>query len=1183
MGGRCGRSRARGKAFRKGREGPDGRVVREAKRGGDPDCRATQTATTSSNQINIASHLEVVTVISTVSPLEEVRFGGVRASPQCRRRFGGVHAKDPLELRRPLQRMRSCNLNATAAYVQISETGESRALFSSSTGCCGFHTLLYPGGNCGASGEAALSMTSVWASELCCRFAGRTWAAFGSGNACRSHRWAGRNGGFRAGLGCAIDRSVSFPVATPAGLRRSISYRGRRRAGTGKLLREVDQVRRRELRFVGVDRGLRFLRTQLARTTSRSRSCRRKPLFETRGLRSSCRGAPSKVESSQTRGRRLRHGETGLSFADGAYDRLPPLVRHVSAPFSPQVRARLRRPVCACFASSSTIPDSIDEDDVEEEDDSASPALLGVEDHLSGVPAGLAVRSPRPLVHSEEGLEEMAAGIFTGELPSPMAIVDGKLMVHGTSILTEVPNNVIISPDETMWGATGAFLGAEFDSSSSRHVVSLGVLRDLRFVCCFRFKLWWMAQGVGSRGKDVPVETQFLLVEGSETEESALGNRTGSSDSLSELLAGGGVFGAGQVDETAAHGKRVYTVFLPLLEKAFRACLHGNEKDELELCIESGDPAVETKSAAAAVYVSSGRNPFNVITDAVSLAEGGAPARFVIIDDGWQSTGRDHDDNAADGAVTAGTQYARRLTALKSNRKFLKEKVDDSSDEASSDSSGDAAAVPGNFGHFVKNIKNKFNLKYVYVWHALTGYWGGVCPNSVEMEHYTPSLKFPVPSPGVLVNQPDMAGDSLTLNGLGLVHPGKAFDFFNQLHAYLAASGVDGVKVDVQNILETLGAGFGGRVEITKMYHKALEESIRQNFPDNGCIACMSHNTDGLYSAKQTAVVRASDDFWPSDPAAHTVHICSVAYNSLFLGEFMQPDWDMFHSHHPAAEFHAAARAIGGCAVYVSDKPGNHDFGVLRKLVLPDGRILRARLPGRPTRDCLFVDPLRDGCSLLKIWNVNVAGGVVGAFNCQGSGWCRTGMKYVIHDPTPGHVSGHVKAADVDSLGALVADDGWNGDTAVYSHRGGELILLPRGQSVPVSLAVLEFEVFTVAPTKAVAPGVFFAPIGLVDMFNSGGAILFMKYSADSEGECSHEGQHQVHATRANDASVSSESVTMAVRGCGRFVAYSSETPKACMIDNNSTSYSYSDDDHRLSLELGKPVDGHVWTVKICY
>lgn len=88
------------------------------------------------------------------------------------------------------------------------------------------------------------------------------------------------------------------------------------------------------------------------------------------------------------------------------------------------------------------------------------------------------------------------------------------------------------------------------------------------------------------------------------------------------------------------------------------------------------------------------------------------------------------------------------------------------------------------------------------------------------------------------------------------------------------------------------------------------------------------------------------------------------------------------------AEYHGAARAVGGCAIYVryclyipkkrcmihfslifshrclspcSDKPGQHDFNLLKKLVLPDGSILRAKLPGRPTRDCLFSDPARDG------------------------------------------------------------------------------------------------------------------------------------------------------------------------------------------------------------------------------
>ena len=53
--------------------------------------------------------------------------------------------------------------------------------------------------------------------------------------------------------------------------------------------------------------------------------------------------------------------------------------------------------------------------------------------------------------------------------------------------------------------------------------------------------------------------------------------------------------------------------------------------------------------------------------------------------------------------------------------------------------------------------------------------------------------------------------------------------------------------------------------------------------------------------------------------------------------------------------------------MYVSDSPGKHDFDILKQLVLPDGSVLRGLLPGRPTLDCLFVDPLRDAHSLLKV------------------------------------------------------------------------------------------------------------------------------------------------------------------------------------------------------------------------
>nr|ACN26689.1 unknown [Zea mays] len=672
--------------------------------------------------------------------------------------------------------------------------------------------------------------------------------------------------------------------------------------------------------------------------------------------------------------------------------------------------------------------------------------------------------------------------------------------------------------------------------------------------------MWWMTQRMGSAGRDIPSETQFLLVEGS----------------------GGG------------EQPVVYTVFLPVLEGSFRAVLQGNAADELEICLESGDPDVESFQGSHLVFVGAGSDPFEVITSSVkaverhlqtfshrekkkmpdilnwfgwctwdafytnvtaqgvkqglqSLEKGGVSPRFVIIDDGWQSVAMDPvgiaclSDNSAN--------FANRLTHIRENHKFQKNGREGHRED-------DPAK---GLAHVVNEIKGKHQLKYVYVWHAITGYWGGVRPGAAGMEHYGSKMQRPVPSPGVQKNERCDALDSMTANGLGLVNPDRAFSFYDELHSYLASAGIDGVKVDVQNVLETLGAGHGGRVMLARKYQQALEASVARNFPDNGIISCMSHSTDNLYSSKRSAVIRASDDFWPRDPASHTIHVASVAYNTVFLGEFMQPDWDMFHSVHPMAEYHAAARAVGGCAIYVSDKPGSHDFNLLKKLVLPDGSILRAKLPGRPTRDCLFSDPARDGKSVLKIWNLNEHSGVVGAFNCQGAGWCRVAKKNLIHDQQPGTVSGVIRAQDVEHLGR-VADHGWNGDVVVYLHVGGEVVYLPKNALLPVTLRSREYEVFTVVPLKHLPNGTSFAAIGLLGMFNSGGAVRELRFGGE-------------------DADVE-----LRVRGSGTVGAYSSTKPTCVAVDSKAVGFSYDATCGLISFELGIPdQEMYLWTVTVEY
>lgn len=145
--------------------------------------------------------------------------------------------------------------------------------------------------------------------------------------------------------------------------------------------------------------------------------------------------------------------------------------------------------------------------------------------------------------------------------------------------------------------------------------------------------------------------------------------------------------------------------------------------------------------------------------------------------------------------------------------------------------------------------------RYVYMWHALAGYWGGVLPSSNAMKKYNPKLVYPIQSASTTGNLRDIAMDSLEKYGVGMIDPSKFYDFYNDYHSYLASCGVDGVKVDVQNLIETLGSGYGGRVSLTKRHQEALETSIARNFEHNNLICCMCHNSDSIYRFTSSLVL----------------------------------------------------------------------------------------------------------------------------------------------------------------------------------------------------------------------------------------------------------------------------------------------------------------------------------------
>ena len=116
------------------------------------------------------------------------------------------------------------------------------------------------------------------------------------------------------------------------------------------------------------------------------------------------------------------------------------------------------------------------------------------------------------------------------------------------------------------------------------------------------------------------------------------------------------------------------------------------------------------------------------------------------------------------------------------------------------------------------------------------------------------------------------------------------------------------------------------------------------------------------------------------------------------------------------------------------------------------------------------------------------------------------------------------------------------------------------------------------------ASDISFAPIGLLDMFNAGGAMEQVEIHMTSDkapehcdGEVSSE---LVTSLRENGSPTAT--IALRVRGCGRFGAYSSKRPLKCTVGNAGTYFDYDSATGLLTLTL--PVPGeemYRWPVEI--
>ena len=337
-----------------------------------------------------------------------------------------------------------------------------------------------------------------------------------------------------------------------------------------------------------------------------------------------------------------------------------------------------------------------------------------------------------------------------------------------------------------------------------------------------------MAPSFGTSADDVPVETQLLLVE--------MCGGSALSSALSDIQTT--IFGQ---DASRLFPTKQYAAIIPLIdfEKGFRSTLFGKEggfpagKGMLAGRMESGDASTTTSSVKNAFFITTGREPYEMLRNAYrsistsmgsfktraekptspgvdsfgfctwdafyssvdtnkvmnavkSLSNIGFSPKFVIIDDGWQSVApslkyRNTDQASKDGdlsgaqidgkvamkSTTAGIRNPILQFLTKEVLRFYSEKVEkgkpnslavklwgkfsqtllkqplldffalqtDFSKRLTSwraNSKFEDMTTGKTLRQFVSSLKTQLGIKHVFVWHALSGYWGGISENSAD-------------------------------------------------------------------------------------------------------------------------------------------------------------------------------------------------------------------------------------------------------------------------------------------------------------------------------------------------------------------------------------------------------------------------------------------------------------------
>ncbi|ARN56901.1 Sip1-related alpha-galactosidase [Sedimentisphaera salicampi] len=251
---------------------------------------------------------------------------------------------------------------------------------------------------------------------------------------------------------------------------------------------------------------------------------------------------------------------------------------------------------------------------------------------------------------------------------------------------------------------------------------------------------------------------------------------------------------------------------------------------------------------------------------------------------------------------------------------------------------------PEGFAPLMEERSDK--IKWTGIWHTMNGLWQGLSPDH-QLEELDPHL--------ISIHQKRGNEDFTVM--MPKDDPGSSQKFYNALIGSAKEHGFDFVKIDNQNRQVGYYKGRKNAVEAVAENAQSLEKACKK-FTD-GLINCFCVDLISVMNTKYSAVSRVSVDYLLNHEDKAKSHLLQSYQNTLWVGQAVWPDHDMFHSCDPVSgRMMAVSKAVAGAPIYLSDAPKDFVPELIEPLCWENGKLLRPLAPAIPLPDSVMLSAL---------------------------------------------------------------------------------------------------------------------------------------------------------------------------------------------------------------------------------